>query len=192
MADTRLIQAIDFILNHSDEATIEVLAEAVIKRRRNLTMFQAIGNIPDPEKMAKEISSSLGGGTEKIMGGMKQSIQEMIVRICREHAPELNEKQINELCQAWLPSPNSAGKKGAKTQDLPPDVLLSMIEQFISFSNGTMTETVDKGLREELGAWPQRYWDTFPAVIRQFITDYLKDKITHNEFKSKIVLALGL
>jgi hypothetical protein len=67
-----------------------------------------------------------------------------------------------------------------------------MIEQFVSFSSGEMRESVDKDLREEIGAWPERYWKAFPPVVRQIITDYLKNKIPEKDFKSKIILALGL
>jgi len=188
MADQGLLQALDYILNHSDGASVDVLAEAVTRRRRDLTVFQAVGEIPNPEKMAKEISESLGGSTKKIMDGMKTSIHEMIVRLLREHAPELNENQIEELCQEWLPT--QSGKKH-KDKNMPSDALLSMIEHFVSFSHGTMSKTVDQGLREELGAWPERYWNSFPAVIRQIIKDYLENKITEKEYKSKILIAIG-
>jgi len=197
MADTDLLQALDYIINHSNEASIEILAEAVVRRRRNLSMFGAIGNIPNPEKMAKKISHDLGGGTDQIIAGMRKSVQEMIVRLCREHAPELTDSQINELIQAWMPGIKIPGIKTPGTnpkntkKSLPADVLLSMVEQFISFSNGTMKEKTDKKLREEMGAWPQRYWDSFPAVVRQIIKDYLKGKITDKEFKSKIVVVLS-
>jgi hypothetical protein len=67
-----------------------------------------------------------------------------------------------------------------------------MIEQFISFSNGEMKDSVDKSLREEMGAWPQRYWNAFPPVVRQIVTDYLKNKIPQKDFKSRILIALGL
>jgi hypothetical protein len=67
-----------------------------------------------------------------------------------------------------------------------------MIEQFLSFSHGTMRKSEDEDLRKEIGAWPQRYWDAFPPVIRQLISDLLKDKITEKEFRSKTALALGI
>jgi len=187
MADEGLLQALNYILNQSDEASLDVLAEAVVRRRRNITVFNAVGGIPDPSKMAKQLSAELGGNTEKIIDGMRSSIQEMILRIIRENAPELSDSQVKELCEAWMP-----GKSSAKKSPLPPDVLLSMIEQFVSFSNGSMNEKVDQGLREEIGAWPERYWNSFPPVIRQIITDYLKDKITEKDYKSKILLTLGL
>ena len=192
MADKGLLQALDYILNQSDEASIEVLAEAVVKRRRNLSFFHAVGDIPDPEKAAKEISASLGGSTEKIIEGMRASIHEMIVRLISEHAPELNADQINELCRAWMPSTYKSKERAAKEGDLPPEALLSMIEQFLSFSDGTMSEAVDKSLREQMGAWPERYWNAFPPVVRQIITDYLKGRISDRDFKSKILIALGL
>jgi hypothetical protein len=117
---------------------------------------------------------------------MRTQIREMMIRIIREHAPELTDSQMDELCRAWLPDPN---KDASKTK-LPPDVLGSMIEQFISFSHGTMKKSTEENLRSEMGDWPQRYWNAFPAVVRALITDYLKNKITPDEFNSRISIAL--
>ncbi|MCL2186472.1 MAG: hypothetical protein FWB86_11600 [Treponema sp.] len=189
MADPRLLQALDYILNHSDEASIDALGEAVARRRRDLTVFNAIGDIPDPQKMAREITEKINSGVGGSIDSMRRSIQDMIIKLLKEHAPELSDAQMNELCQAWLPDQFSGAKSNS---NLPPDVLLSMIEQFVSFSHGEMKESVDKSLREEIGAWPERYWNAFPPVIRQIITDYLKDKISAKEYKSQIAIALGI
>jgi hypothetical protein len=186
MSDPGLLQALDYILNHSDEATIEVLAEAVVRRRRNMSVFSALGSIPDPQKMSKELTEKINEGIGSGIEGMRKSIRKMIVRIVKEHAPELTAGQVNELCEAWLPDRENQNKGS-----LPSDMLLSMIEQFISFSNGTMNKSVDDDLRREMGAWPKRYWETFPPVIRQLITDFLKNKISEKDFRSKIVIALG-
>jgi hypothetical protein len=189
MTDPGLLQALDYILNKSDDASIDVLAEAVVRRRRDLAVFNTVGGMPDPQKMSKKITEKINAGIGGGIESMRKSVQEMIVKILKEHAPELNEKQINELCEAWLP--DGVGKKSADSA-LPPDVLLSMIEQFVSFSRGEMKAPVDKNLRDEMGAWPQRYWNNFPPVVQQIITDYLKNKITEKDFKSKICIALGL
>jgi len=188
MADPELLQALDYILNKSDEASIEAITEAVVRRKRDLTVFNSIGNIPDPQKMTKEITEQINAGIGGSLEGMKKSVQDMIKNILKEHAPELSDKQREELCNAWLP--DRAGKKGGI--GLPPDVLLSMIEQFVSFSNGEMKESVDKKLRDEMGAWTKRYWNSFPPVVQQIITDYLKDKITEKDYKSRICIALGV
>ena len=188
MTDPQLVQALDYILNRSDNASLDVLAEAVVRRRRNISIFNALGDRPDPQKMAKEITEKINAGIGVGIDGMRKSIQEMIIKILREHAPELDETRIDQLCQAWLPDGIKKGSAGS----MPPDAILSMIEQFISFSRGEMKDSVDKNLREEMGAWPQRYWNAFPPVIRRIITDFLKEKISEHDFKSRIVIALGL
>ncbi|WP_461255212.1 hypothetical protein [Treponema sp. R80B11-R83G3] len=189
MADPELVQTLDYILNKSDAVSIEVLAEAVVRRRRDLMVFNTVGDIPDPQRMSKEITEKINAGIGGGIETMNKSVQEMILKILKEHAPELNDKQRNELCKAWMP--DGVGKNSPASA-LPPDVILSMIEQFVSFSHGEMKESVDKSLRDEMGAWPERYWNSFPPVVRQIITDYLKDKTTEKEFKSKICIALGL
>ena len=185
MTDPGLLQALDYILNHSDASSIEVLAEAVARRQRDLSIFNAMGGIGDPQGMTKDLTERINSGIGAGIEGMRKSVREMIVRIVREHAPELSDSQIDELSQAWLPDAEN------KKSSVPSDVLASMIEQFVSFSRGTMNESVDKSLRDEIGAWPERYWKVFPPVIRQIITDFLKDKITAEDFNARINVALG-
>jgi hypothetical protein len=100
MADPGLLQALDYILNHSNEATIDVLAEAVIRRRRNISIFSAVGDIPDPQMMAKELTDKINEGIGDGIEGMRKSVREMIIRIVKEHAPELSPAQIDDLCEA--------------------------------------------------------------------------------------------
>ncbi|MCL2244498.1 MAG: hypothetical protein FWC03_08535 [Treponema sp.] len=189
MTDPELLQSLDYILNRSNESAIDVLAEAVVRRRRNLSVFNVMGGMPDPQGMAKQITERVNAGIEGGIENMRQSIRKMIVNIIRENAPQLSDKQIDELCEAWLPETGSGKIVQSR---VPDDMLLSMIEQFISFSHGTMHESVDQNLREEIGAWPQRYWDVFPPVVQQIISDYLKEKISKADFSSRLKLALGL
>ena len=191
MADERLLQALSYILNHSDVSSIETRAEAVV-RRRNMTIFSAAGDMPNPQRMARELSENINAGIESGIESMRKSIREMTVKIIKEHAPELSGSQIDELCRAWLPDAGLPGTGGKKGEALPRDLLLSMIEQFISFSRGTMRRSVDRNLREEMGAWPERYWKVFPPVIRLLISDLLKYRITEKDFYSRIVIALNM
>jgi hypothetical protein len=71
-------------------------------------------------------------------------------------------------------------------------MLVSMIEQLISFSRGAMRRSVDDSLRQEMGAWPERYWKAFPPVIRKLISDFLKDKISEKDFRTKVGIALNV
>jgi len=183
MADARLLQALEYILNYSDEQSIEVLAEAVVRRRRDLSVFNVMGGIRDPQEMAKELTESINSGIGSLES-IRNSVREMAVRIIKENAPELSASQIDGLSEAWIPEPESEKK-------VPKDMLLSMIEQFVSFSQGTMSKSVDKNLRDGIGDWPERYWNVFPSVIRQLITDFLKDKISEEDFNSRVGIALG-
>jgi len=186
MADPELVQALGYILNRSDESSIEVLAEAVVRRRRELSMFGSIANVPDPQRIAKEITEQVSTGTGATIESLKKSVRDMAVRIIREHAPELNEQQIAELSSAWIPDVDGQAVKP------PENMMISMIEQFVSFSRGTMNKRIEKGLRDEMGAWPERYWNIFPPAIRLVITDFLKDRITEEEYNSKIRMALEI
>jgi hypothetical protein len=187
MADTQLIQALDYILNRSDEASIEVLAEAIVRRRREIYLTGGALDLPDPQTVARELTGQLKAGVGASIETLKRSVWEMTIRIIREQAPELTDRQIEELCRAWLPG----GNEDPETQP-PRDLLASMIAQFVAFSRGTLHETVDESLRKELGAWPERYWKAFPQVVRLIITDFLKDKISEAEFNAKIETALDL
>jgi hypothetical protein len=55
-----------------------------------------------------------------------------------------------------------------------------------------MREDDDAALRAELGAWPERYWNAFPAVVRSVVTDYLEGRITEGEFRSHLRAAIEL
>jgi hypothetical protein len=182
MANPELIQVLDYILNRSDESSIEVLAEAIVRRRRDIAMFGAL-DMPDPQRMAKEISSQINSSVNLGVDGLKNSIREMAMRIIAREAPDLSDEQIAELSRAMLPGEESP---------LPGDLLASMIDQFVSFSCGVMPGAEDKELRDEMGSWPERYWKVFPPVIRSIITDFLKDRISEKEFRSKIDFALEM
>jgi hypothetical protein len=187
-----LIQTLDYILNRCDEAAIEVLAEAVVRRRRQIAMFGGAINIPDPQRMAEEINSRISGSIASGVGGLRKSIRDMTIRLIRQEAPELSDEQVEELTRTWIPGDESAPAREENSSKLPKDLLASMIDQFVSFSLGNMGKGEEAKLREDFGSWPERYWKAFPPVIRLIIDDYLKDEITEKEFIQKIGIALEM
>jgi hypothetical protein len=194
MARVELVQALDYILNRSNEGDIEVIAAAVVRRRRELTLYGGMPNIPDPGRLAKELSSQLN--IEGSIEGLKQSVRDYAIRIIRQEAPELTDGQIEELTRAWIPGPagghQNSGVPGGREKSLPRDLLASMIDQFVSFSLGRMEEEEDKALRKEMGPWPDKYWKSFPQVIRLLITDFLKGEMDEGDFNTRIGLALSM
>ncbi|MDR1175702.1 MAG: hypothetical protein LBK83_09585 [Treponema sp.] len=184
MADPELVRVMDYILNRCNERDIEAVAAAVVRRRRDLTIFGGSVNLPDPRRMADEVSRQFN--IEGTVEGLTKSIREYAMRIIRQEAPELSEEQAEMLTRTWVPGRNEP-KEGSA---LPPDLLLSMIEQFVMFSRGEMDEGEDQRLRADLGAWPERYWKAFPQVIRLIITGYLRDEMDDGEFKTRINTAM--
>jgi hypothetical protein len=202
MADPELVRVLDYILNRCDENQIEAVSAAVVRRRRDLTMFGGAHNMPDPQKMARELSGQFNIGAT--LDGLKDTIRDMAVRIIRQEAPELTDEQIAELTYAWIPGGQGGNlaaveggvsgqhSAGAPGGSVPPDVLGTMIVQFIDYSVGRMGAAEEAGLRAEMGAWPERYWKAFPQVIQLIISDFLKGEMAEGEFNAKIGAALAL
>jgi hypothetical protein len=185
MANSELVRVMDYILNRCDTKSIEAVAAAVVRRRRELEMF-GDASMPDPKQMARDISGQINMGAS--IDGMRETIRNMAVRIIRQEAPELTDAQIAELTAAWIPSSRPGGSAAS---GLPPDVLLEMIDQFVSFSSGQMSAADDKKLRKEMGAWPERFWKAFPEVVKLIIKDYLNGEIGEKTYRSKIAAALS-
>ena len=188
MANPELVRVLDYILNRCDETSIEVLAAAVVRRRRDLAMFGGALNLQNPQAMARELSNQINASIGSGLDGLKKSIREMAMRIIAQEAPDLSDEQIAELTGAMIP--DTARDSGGSSA-IPRDLLASMIDQFVSFSQGAMTRAEDKQLRDEMGPWPERYWKAFPPLFRSIISDFLKDRISEKEFKSKINIALS-
>ena len=184
MADPELVSTLDYILNRCDEKSIEAVATAVVRRKKELAMFGSISTLPNPGRLAKELSSQFN--LDGVIDGLQRNIRDYAIRIIRQEAPELTDDQINELAGTWIPE----NKNQNENNGIPQSVLISMIDQFISFSLGRMEKEEDHALRKEMGAWPDKYWKSFPNQIRLIITDYLKGKIEEKDFNTRISLAL--
>ena len=181
-----------------------MVAAAVVRRRRDIAMGASMPVAPDARRLAKELSSQLN--IEGSIENLTNSVRDYAVSIIRQQAPELTDAQINELTRSWIPEKQSISEKRSipeKRSTSKPDdsqgiqqvpkLLASMIDQFVSFSLGRMEEEEDRALRREMGPWPDRYWNTFPQVIRLLITDFLKGGVMdEKEFNARIGLALKM
>ena len=199
MADAELVRTLDYILNRCDGKAIEAVAEAVVRRRRDLAFFGSMPVAPDAGSLARELSGQLN--IEGNIESLKKSVRDYAIRIIRQQAPELTDAQINDLTGAWIPeatvsssavSSNAASSGKSGKNKLPKKLLGSMIDQFVSFSLNKMEEEEDMALRNEMGPWPDKYWKSFPQVIRLLIKDYLKGEIEEDDFNTRIGLALSM
>jgi hypothetical protein len=190
MANQELVRTIDYILNRCNEAEIEAVAAAVVRRRRDIAMFGSMSAAPDPRRMAKELASQLN--IEGSIESLTNSVREFAIRTIKQEAPELTDRQIEELTRAWIPDAAGGKRQNASPdgQAVPGGVLASMIDQFVSFSLGRMEEEEDRALRKEMGPWPDKYWKAFPQVIRLLVADFLKGEMDEADFNTRVGLAL--
>ena len=186
MGEAELIRVLDYILNRCDEGSIDAVAAAVVRRRRDLSYLGSFG-LPDPKKLAEIIGSNINIGAD--LEGLRNSVRNMASNIIKNEAPELSDEQIGELTKAWIPS-QKAENDGSK--GIPPSLLSSMVSQFISYSTGKMGSLEEKELRRDIGDWPKRYWNAFPELIRLLIKDFLNGEITEDEFNMKLGTALAM
>jgi hypothetical protein len=189
MASQELVRTLDYILNRCNERDIEAVAAAIVRRRRDITLFGSMPIAPDPRRLAEEITSQLNikGNIESL----KESVRDYAIRIIRQQAPELTDRQIEELTSAWIPEKTPARKKNRESASPSGDMLTAMINQFVSFSLGRMEEEEDAALRREMGPWPDKYWKVFPQVIRLLIKEFLKGETHDNAFNTRIGIALS-
>lgn len=190
MADAELVRVLDYILNRSDENTIEAIAVAVVRRKRDLSLFGSAG-LPDPKTWAHKVAADVNVNAS--LEGIRNTVRNMVSEMLRREAPELSDEEREELLNAWVPLEAAGAGKGPGKRPgkrLPPEVLATMVHQFVSYSMGTMLPQEDGGLRKELGAWPERYWEAFPQIIRSLITDYIDGTIDEGEFSRKLMASI--
>ena len=211
MVSEELVRAMDYILNRCNEQDIEAVAVAVVRRRRDIALFGSMpiasgtsteakgrGSPLDPRRLAEEINSQLN--IEGNIENLKKSVRDYAIQIIKQQAPDLSDKQIEELTRAWIPAVSdkkqthcsSADESPSLETTIPRDLLASMINQFVSFSLGRMEEEEDQALRSELGSWPDKYWKAFPQVVCLIIKDFLKGEMDETDFNTRIGLALQI
>ena len=186
MADAELLAVLDYILNRCDEKAIDAVAEAVVRRRRDLAMAGGAANLPDPRRLAEGLSGRVN--TAATIDGLRKTVTDMALRIIKQHAPDISDAEASALAAAWIPGGGGGGEESV----LPPAVLLDMVNQFVRFSTGTMNQDEDGRLRKEMGAWPERYWKAFPGVIKSIIKNHLDGETNGAEFHAALRTALAL
>ncbi len=164
---------VNAILNSATDGDVEVIIEA-LKRRGKGRGGGTVRGI-HPERLAKESAGMISSQMSYSIESIRSMIQEFAVDLIKKEAPELNEAQIAELMEAWIPDTGQAA--GTEPPALPPEVLLTMIKQFLSFSAGTMSPSEQMELENEIPDWQRAYWKRMPRGIRDVITLYLKGTI---------------
>lgn len=189
MERDELFSVVDLILNHSNDGDIEVIMEAIKRRAkgRNSGTFRGI----NPERLAKESAAVLNNQMSYSVDSIRKMIQDFAVGIIQKEAPELDETQIQDLLDSWIPDP-SQRKTKKNSNPLPNDVQLTMIRQLLAFSVGTMSASEQTELYNNIPDWQKEYWSRLPDGIRDILTLFLKGSIDEETCWSQVYSALDL
>jgi len=181
----QLYKVVDAILNQATEDDLEVI-EAALQRRLGedeegggSSAFQFA-----PKKIAEESAHSISEQVSYSKSTVRNMIKNFAVDIIRKEAPELSDEQVRELLKAWIPDPESATPRAQhkKESNIPFDMMIAMIEQFIEYSEGRLSVRQQAQLRQEMGEWQEKYWKWFPPDIREALSLYLKGTIDKETF----------
>jgi len=128
----------------------------------------------DFSSMARKTAISI----KKQMGVSKDFVKETVkgfaCRIIRQHSPDISERDLNILMESIVPS------KGKKYKTLlPPEMMKSMVVQFINFSLKRMSE---EEIAEMPNRWVQKYLNAFSPIVRGLIGSFLKKEIDEEMF----------
>jgi len=142
-----LTEILDYILNKASEKEL-VAIRAALKRRDNNMITQEGKSLSD---MVIDMSSNIREQVNIPLKQIRQSVRDMVVRIVKENAPNITDQQLQILLNEWIPE-----KPGITKQEntLPPQILITMIKQFIAYSIGTIPADEEIKLRREMPNWP--------------------------------------
>jgi hypothetical protein len=189
-----LYSVIEFILNRASSAELEIIAEA-LKRRQH--PGRGLGGI-NPRGMAENVAEKV----KQQLGGMLdvQAISRQIVTdLIRQKEPNISDRELEVLLDNWLPGTARARREatqpvgtaeqdeGPTTEQIAPDVLVTMISQYISARRGTLPKEEQDRLPKN---WQSRYWESFPDTIRGRIREHLNGRLGEVEFWDSVISSL--
>lgn len=216
----RLYDVIEFILNEASEKELEVVRSALKRRiegnRRAGAMGVDLGRIA--HRTASNIREQMGLSIDQI----RSMVTGYAVEIIKKNAPELKDEQIHDLIGAWIPEPteNRSSAAGASVEGavsgraagggspagdaaqgrsggtggggLAPDVVLTMVMQFLTYSDESMSITEQVRLNQEIPDWQKRYWEQFSLRIRELLSLHLRGQIDRSTCLDRICADLGI
>lgn len=183
----RVYEIVDFVLNEATDPEVEIIISAI--KRRLEDAAHGVDKM-NPKKMARNLGSQvtedIGGSIEQIRSMVRGFVAEKI----KQQAPEISDHDLEELLKAWVPEPGKTEVRSEKSS-LPRDALVTMVEQFLRYSLGTMSATEQAQLGSEIPDWQEKYWREFPEPIRKVIALFLKGNIGEEEFWRQITPVIG-
>jgi hypothetical protein len=190
-----LYSIIEFILNRATPAELEVIAEAVKRRQHPGKGLGGISPRGMAENIAKKVKQQLGG-----MLDVRTISRQIVTDLIRQKEPNISDRELEVLLDNWLPGTAPARQEGSEPaepagqdqapapEQLAPDMLITMISQYVSARRGTLPREEEDKLPKN---WQSRYWESFPDTIRRCIREHLNGQLSEVDFWDSVISSLG-
>ena len=166
-------------LENASPAERRELNRLLDERKQNPMSLKEMNIGGVARSMAEDLQKSMG----LTQNNIRRTAVDMVVRLARQHQPDITDTELQALVNEMVPD----HRKEAKSK-LPPDILKTMVLQFVSYSLGEMPE---HELRELPEGWAKKYWEHFPSPVQVLISDFLKRGTGRREFWKNISKHLG-
>lgn len=202
MKGDRLYDVIEYILNEASEQELEVVRSALKRRIEGDRGGGAMG--VNPGRIADQTASSIREQMGLSIDHLRSMVSGYAAEIIRKNAPELDETQVHDLLDSWIPGSDEAPKRSDSSRKKPkasqarkhpslaPDVILTMVTQFLAYSDDSMSVTEQVKLNREIPDWQKRYWEQFSPRIRELLSLHLRGQIDRATCLERICADLGI
>ncbi len=169
--DKELYRTVDYILNRASERDLDAVQAALETRQRDSRNRLSSGNI---RGMAHDLAGAVSQQLESI-GDINEMTKNYIREMVRKTVPEIPEEQLELMLEEWVPD----RRRQVSEENLPRDVVRSMVVQFVDYSVGRMTDKDKAELKKD---WSRRYWSAFSQRTRGLIRELLMGAINEKQF----------
>ena len=166
-------------LENATPAEREELNRLLDERKRNPMSIKEMNIGGIARSMAEDLQKTMGLTQDNI----RRTAVDMVVRLARQHQPDISDAELQALVNEMVPNYRAEAKR-----KLPPEIVKTMVLQFVSYSMGEMPE---HELRELPDGWAKKYWSHFPVPVQQLISDFLKGGSSRREFWKEVTRHLG-
>ncbi|UCF97203.1 MAG: hypothetical protein JSV89_18830 [Spirochaetaceae bacterium] len=211
-----LYSILDYILNRATSAELEVIAEALQRRQSSGKGIGGISPRSMAENVAEKVRQQLEGMLD-VHTISRQIVTDLIRQKEPNISDEELEVLLNNWLpgsarardikeRSERPGPNGAPQAGEdrgvrpsgvrpsgqmrdrQGESVPPDVLITMVSQYVSARRGNLQQAEQDRLPKD---WQSQYWESFPDHIRVRIRDHLNGRLDEVEFWDSIISSLG-
>ncbi len=164
---------LDYIINRATPEEIRGIEMALDRRRSEQPA--GVADL-DFEQMATRMASKLGRSLDFDVKGMSKRL---VVEMILQQYPNISDEELQALVDRFVPD---GGQKSSEGLQLPRELRISMLDQFIRYSIGRMPAEEQQELKRASPDWVQRYWNAFSPRHRMLLGRLLKGEIDSEEF----------